>query len=248
MSANLKFIIVIPAFRESVRLPYFLDCLAKEFKKNFPNGRILVVDDGSGSVEQQVLMSKLEKILQIHNNILAPLFLDRNLGKGGAILAGWDQNLDYDYFGFIDADGAVSPDQACRVLYSIKEEDQKHAVFASRVRMLGRNVSRSVARHISGRVFALIIGVLIDKRVYDSQCGFKLIPNEYYILIRKWLKGRRFAFDVEILAALNRVGCSIEEFPVDWRDVPGSKVSLFRDTWQMMISVLKIRKEKRKWI
>ena len=84
MSADLKFIIVIPAFRESVRLPCFLDSLAEKFEKHFPHGRILVVDDGSGNVEQDALRSKLEKSLQIHNNILPLLFLDRNQGKGGA--------------------------------------------------------------------------------------------------------------------------------------------------------------------
>jgi len=32
------------------------------------------------------------------------------------------------------------------------------------------------------------------------------------------------------------------EFPVDWRDVPGSKVNLLRDSWRMAREVFRIRR------
>ena len=42
--------------------------------------------------------------------------------------------------------------------------------------MRGKKLERSLMRHLTGRVFATLVGIMIDSEIYDSQCGFKLIP------------------------------------------------------------------------
>jgi dolichyl-phosphate beta-glucosyltransferase len=51
-----------------------------------------------------------------------------------------------------------------------------------------------------------------------------------------------FAFDVELCLLLLKFGFRVIEFPVDWRDVPGSKVNLLRDSWRMAREVFRIRR------
>ena len=57
------------------------------------------------------------------------------------------------------------------------------------------------------------------------------------------MKGRRFAFDVELLAVLNLIKHPILEVPIDWADMPGSKVSMISDTLKMAKAVFEIRNE-----
>ena len=103
--------------------------------------------------------------------------------------------------------------------------NQERAIFASRVKMLGRRVERSALRHYCGRLFASLVGLNINPDIYDSQCGFKLVPSKAYFRIAPWLEENGFCFDVELSAALSAANAAVEEVPIDWIDCRGSKVS-----------------------
>jgi hypothetical protein len=114
-------------------------------------------------------------------------------------------------------------------------------VIASRVKMLGRCVVRNSKRHIVGRSFATLTSAMIGMSIYDSQCGCKFFRKKCYETVKPLLSENRFGFDIELLFHILRRGFRLEEFPVDWFDVPGSKVSLFKDSWLMFRTLLKIR-------
>ena len=102
-------------------------------------------------------------------------------------------------------------------------------------------MKRSLFRHFFGRIFATLVSVGTGIPVYDSQCGFKLIRRKCYEAIRSELHEKRFAFDVELLVALRHIGAKVIEVPIDWFDVPGSKVHFFRDTAQMLAAIVSMR-------
>lgn len=247
MAPGPSFFLVVPAYRESRRLPYFLPHLAQALLKNFPSARIQVVDDGSGSEEQAETVRQIGSLRKNFSNLLEPLLLPHNLGKGGAILSAWDNNPGLDYLAFVDADGAISPKEVCRLASLLPASGTEQALFASRIRMLGRKVERKSLRHYAGRFFATLIGILLDSEVYDSQCGLKFLPAAAYSRIRPWLEGRRFAFDLELLATLRHIACPIEEVPIHWHDVAGSKVSLWKDSARMLRSACSIRHDRQTW-
>jgi dolichyl-phosphate beta-glucosyltransferase len=56
------------------------------------------------------------------------------------------------------------------------------------------------------------------------------------------LRCEGFAFDVEICLLLLKAKQSVGEFPLDWRDVAGSKVSILKDSFRMAVEVFKIRR------
>ena len=124
---------------------------------------------------------------------------------------------------------------------SLGQADAPDAFFASRCKILGRTVQRSWLRHVCGRVFATLVAVATGIPVYDSQCGFKLIRRRCYEAIRSRLREKRFAFDVELLVALRQSGARVIEVPIDWFDVPGSKLHFLRDTAQMLAAVIGMR-------
>jgi glycosyltransferase involved in cell wall biosynthesis len=184
----------------------------------------------------------VERLMADHPRLLPAIYLPSNRGKGYAVRAGMENASRYTWIGFVDADGAVPASEVCRVLMiCLRSSSLPRALFGSRVRMLGRRIERSFARHLAGRVFASLVGVMVSPLVYDSQCGLKMISTGAYERIRPRLQEDGFCFDVEVLAALLDSGVPVEEVPIDWCDQPGSKVSFFRDAWAMFLALRRIQ-------
>jgi dolichyl-phosphate beta-glucosyltransferase len=72
-----------------------------------------------------------------------------------------------------------------------------------------------------------------------------VIPSAVFASIVDLLQEDRFAFDGELLAALLEGGHPVEEVPIDWIDIPGSKVSLVRDSFRMVKSLFLIGSRKK---
>jgi glycosyltransferase involved in cell wall biosynthesis len=245
LSARRVVWLTIPCFNDADRLGRYLPELCAQLAPLPLRVWVQVVDDGSAQENRLALEALVDRIRARCPMVRPALCLECNEGKGGAILRGWDAALENgvqeaDWVGFLDADGAVPAREVARIL----EENAaaQRSLFAARIQMRGRTVKRRLNRHLMGRVFATLVGTMIDPGIFDSQCGFKLVPAGAYRRIRPVLEEKRFAFDVELLAALNHFGFAVEEIPVDWEDVPGSKVSPVRDAWRMFRSVRAIRR------
>jgi len=244
-----KCFIAIPCFQESARLPPFLDSLCRELEKAAFQASIVVVDDGSGSVEAARTRAIINEFQKKYARLIAePVFLTGNRGKGGAVYAGWAACLAdagaEDLLCFVDADGSVPASEVSRLIGRLlADEDQKwDALFGSRVKALGYHVSRVAARHYVGRVFATLTTLVTGIEVYDSQCGLKVIRRAAFEAIQKDLREMRFVFDVELTSLLLEGGFRIREIPIDWQEVPGSKVRMFRDSIRMFVGLLRIKR------
>jgi len=239
---NLRTLLVIPAYRENHRLPFYLASLLPVLKESGLSVSVLVVDDGSGPAEADALVQILKPLSTSFAQLLPPLLLNVNRGKGAAVRAGGNQLHDEQLLAFVDADGSIPAREVLRLL-SLAESSTltNEALFASRVKMLGHTIERHFHRHVLGRIYASIIGSLLKVPVYDSQCGFKIIRAEIWREIKTELSENGFAFDVDLLLALRKQGVSVKEIPIDWADVPGSKVSLICDSFRMFLAVIRLR-------
>lgn len=208
----------------------FLPGLVRIVARAHPKSMVLLVDDGSGPVENALLQPLVRKLRKQFPKNFSFLALSKNQGKGGAILAAWRSSPNgHDFLGFVDADGALEPSEVARVAAQLGQGSGKSALFASRVKMLGFNVKRHLVRHYLGRIFATWVGLCLEPGIYDSQCGLKFIPAAVFRKLSPQMRGRGFSWDIELLGGLLSVGCPIREIPVNWRDVPGSKVNFLRD-------------------
>jgi dolichyl-phosphate beta-glucosyltransferase len=203
---------------------------------------VQVVDDGSPGPDVEKTRALVEGLRLRFGERLAPLLcLPRNQGKGAAVRAGWRAHPDAVQWGFVDADGSISPEEVCRVAI-LALGSPTTAYFASRIKMLGRKVDRSNLRHYYGRIFATLSSVLLHAGVYDSQCGFKIMPGFALRPRIDHLEENGFAFDLEILMELLAQGVPIEEVPIDWAHVSGSKVRILRDAIAMLMSLMRIKR------
>jgi len=236
-------LLVIPHYKHLEQFGAFLPTLVEQLAADIS---ILVSDDGSGSETAAVLNQLVTAQRASHGVSLArlqpPLIAPVNRGKGHAVYAGWKTSTTHKWLAFVDADGAVSVEEINRAWARLREpDDVPDALIASRLAALGRKVERSVYRHLSGRVFATIASIVSGLTVYDSQCGLKFIRRAAFEKIAPFAKAERFAFDMELLMLAAAAGCRIEEFPIDWRHIPGGKVSVARDSIPMLLELFRAR-------
>ncbi len=237
--------LVIPCFQESSRVGPFIEDLKRVFAGD-EGLRILLVDDGSPAEEQKRFLEVVDPLIKDGQLFLPPLILPDNIGKGGAIYAGWATSDTADWLAFVDADGSCSAQETKRLIEIARQQSEPISIFASRVKMLGHHVERHFKRHLVGRVYATLVSELLNIEVYDSQCGLKVIHGAAYREIAKRLTIEGFAFDVDLLVHLLDAGHKIKEEPIDWHDTPGGKIRLLRDSWRMFRDVLKIRRNRRR--
>lgn len=224
--------IIVPAHNEADRLDRaaFVDHLHSN-----PTHRMVFVDDAStDNTVDEVRSLQLEAPDRIELVECAT-----NGGKAEAVrtgvrhvLAGNDRPLAIAYW---DADLAAPLDAATVMARVIAEQPEIDLVLASRVRLLGRHITRRPSRHYIGRVFATGASLALALPVYDTQCGAKLFRTDSLVAQAFSEPFRsRWAFDVEMiaryLAAVSRAGLVAEkrilEYPlVTWADISGSKVT-----------------------
>ncbi len=179
------------------------------------------------------------------NGTLSCLRREVNGGKGRALKTGFDLALasGFDYAGFLDADGSTSVSELRRAMeyFAARSQTPLAAVIGSRVALLGREVSRRAIRHYLGRVFATFVSLLFGARIYDSQCGMKLFRAA---ALRRHLDEPtdfRWVWDTELVLAMLGAGETVHEFPVDWRETGGSKLSFPRDPFMMALRLILFR-------
>lgn len=225
--------LVIPAYREEARLPGYFGGLAAALA-DVP-AELIVVDDGSPASSFASLQSALQPHLGRRHRLLR---LERNRGKGAAIAFGLESAAGT-YVGFVDADGSIPAQEVRRLVMRALGTPPVDMVAACRVKMLGRRIERSPLRHAAGRVFATILANVFRVPVYDSQCGLKVFRADRYRDAAPRLSDDRWTWDTQLLILFFRRGLSVEEFPVDWHDVPGSKVRVVRDGLRMLAALAK---------
>lgn len=236
-SSAKRLVLVVPCYNEAERLPLFLPGLTEALADI--DCLIQVVDDGSQPAQVKAVEAAVEKSRsRLPNQVASLLALPVNQGKGAAIRAGWRAHGESELLGFVDADGAIAPREVRRFA-ELAFAAPGQAYFASRIKMLGRKVDRKFTRHIIGRVFATLVSLRLKVPVYDTQCGLKILPSAAFPQ-GVHFEENGFAFDLELMMVLLDEGFSIEEVPIDWSDVPGSKVHLVRDPIRMYSALQRI--------
>jgi dolichyl-phosphate beta-glucosyltransferase len=220
-------IVVIPCYNEEHRLP--VDEL-RRFALDGVRVELLFVNDGSTDGTARLL----ESLVAEDPSRYSLLNLERNGGKAEAVRRGMLAAIERrpDLFGFWDADLATPLSEVPGFLDVFAARPEIEMVFAARVRLLGRSISRNPARHYFGRVGATLISQSLGLAVYDTQCGAKLFrwsASMQELFAAPFLS--RWIFDVEIIARFLRqrgrdaAARAIYELPIQvWHDVKGSKV------------------------
>jgi glycosyltransferase involved in cell wall biosynthesis len=241
--------LVIPAYRESRRLPALVARWAELALASREHAvELLVVDDGSPPADVEAERAAVDEAARRFAEAGVPHrarfdAAGRNRGKGAAVRRGWSlAHPGARWLGFVDADGAVSADETWRLTRSLAADPPVDVLAATRIRMAGRVIERSLVRHLQGRVFATIVEQLYHLGFYDTQCGAKFFRGGSLRPILPLLEEDRWLLDVEVLAILAHGGARMVEQPIDWCDPGGSKVIPLLDPLRMGLRLWTMRR------
>jgi dolichyl-phosphate beta-glucosyltransferase len=227
--------IIIPARNEESRLPGTLDQLKEFLEKQEFSSEILVVENASND-------RTLSAALEYARNFPVLRVLSENLpGKGRAVRRGMLE-AQGEYRLIADADLSMPVDQINRFLPPRSNAD---ITIASREASGAVRYHEPYYRHLTGRIFNLIIRLLVLPGLQDTQCGFKCFRDWVAETLFQQQTVDGWAFDVELLVIALRRGYSISEIGIPWYFDAGSKLNVLQHSWRMFLDLLAIRRNLR---
>jgi glycosyltransferase involved in cell wall biosynthesis len=186
---------------------------------------IVVVNDGSTD-QTGVRIKELEEQCRPPLS-LRVLSLERNYGKGKALREGFSQALSngYSHAITVDADGQHLPGDVA--LFLEKINDSPDTLWIGD-RVLQFQQSKQPLRSRAGRIFgAFWYRFFTDKKIRDTQCGFRAYPLRR--IVDLGCKGSGFDFEQEALIAAAWNGIPVKSIPIHLYYPPrGKSVSHFR--------------------
>lgn len=224
--------IIIPAYNEEHRITPTLEEIYHFAKSSFSSFEIIVVDDGSSD-------KTVEKIRMLDYPELSILSFPENKGKGAAVKAG-ALNAKGDCVLFADADGSTPFSEVTKLLKAF-ESGAEIAIGSRALLSPDSQVTTSLHRKICGRIFNYAVNFLLVPGIADTQCGFKLFSKKAASFLFSRQTSERFSFDVEILSIAQKAKIRIVEIPINWHNVPGSKVNMLKDATNMLLDTLRFK-------
>ena len=97
--------------------------------------------------------------------------------------------------------------------------------FGSRL-MADSQVERCAKREFISRSYNRMLKAYLGVRFRDAQCGFKAVSAEAAELLLPLIEDDEWFFDTELLYLAERLGIATNEFPVRWREDPGTTVHI----------------------
>ncbi len=225
--------IIIPAYNEGKRIQKTLMSVNDYMSKQSYDYEILVVNDGSKDNTAEITrnLAKTVRDLKLIDN-------RENHGKGWAVRQGMLEARG-DLRLFTDADNSTTIEQMAGFLpYFSQGYD---IVIGSRqIEGAVIAVKQPWSREFLGRIFRLLVRILVPLGVKDSQAGFKMFTARAAQTVFSRQTIFRWAFDVEILTLARKAGLKIKEAPIRWMNEGQSHVKI-KGMIAMLFEVARIR-------
>ncbi|MCC6178219.1 MAG: glycosyltransferase family 2 protein [Chloroflexi bacterium] len=143
--------------------------------------------------------------------------------------------------GFIDADYKTPIDEIAGFLPWF--DAGYDLVVGSRALEDSRiEVYQPLYRQIGSKLFAIGMHTLVGlHHIRDTQCGFKFFTRAAAADIFSRARIDGYMCDVEILYIAERLGYSVKECGIQWRDDRDSRLNLVRGNIQNIVELLRIR-------
>ncbi len=201
--------IIIPLYNEEENILVVLDILEKVRYPSFISSyEIIVVDDCSKDNSHEKVRSTYSG-----SKIIRLIALQSNQGKGAAVHRGF-QEAKGDILLIQDADLELDPNDIPMLLSAMNELKVQFINGSRYLPGLVRPLS-SYRRYLANRLFTFLTSVLVNVKLTDMACGYKLIDRK--LLDQIVLREKRFGFEAElILKALRYRKNNIAEVPVQY--------------------------------
>lgn len=238
--------VIIPCYNEHENLKRgVLEGVYKFLRKKKFSWEVVISDDGSTDDSKALIKNQIPKFKNFrllenpHGGKPSALFYGIKVAKGEFVL-------------FTDLDQSTPIDQLDKLLSHLNKEFE--VVIGS------RGLERKdfpVYRKLGSAVFATFRKSLLLRGINDTQCGFKLFkraiveiafPKLQFFKSKQRTKGWKVtSYDVELLHIISKMGHSIKEVDVDWKDEDKSKTKgggisrYVRESKEMLTQILRVK-------
>jgi glycosyltransferase involved in cell wall biosynthesis len=198
--------VVVPAYREGPRIYKNLQRLLAELNELGIEYEVIVVSDGN----MDATVSEAERLASPRVKVLHYAV---NRGKGFALSYGVQQ-AGGPLITFIDADMELDP-RGIKSFLDLMKAGEYDVVIGSK-RHPQSHVSYPWFRRVQSLFYQLLIAVLFNLNIRETQTGLKLFRRRVLEEALPLLAVKRFAFDLELLAVAHHLGYrKMREAPID---------------------------------
>ena len=225
--------IIVPAFNEASCIEENLFAIEQEIDGITRSYEIIIAEDGSvdgTDLIAESLSREKSRITHLHS--------DERRGKGAALNRAFLASTGNTVV-FMDADLATNLQCLSGMLKQI--ERGYDLVIGSRY-VEGAHVERPLSRTVSSLVYNFLVRLIFRDEIHDHQCGFKMFRSNVLDSIGA-IDSNGFVYDTELLVRAKKLGYSIVEYPVTWKEPLNrkSKINILRDGFKMGLELLKLR-------
>lgn len=226
-------LIIVPTYNEKENL----EAMVSAIFSVVPFAEILVVDDGSPDGTGEIADSLAAKDQRVH-----VLHRTAKEGLGKAYVAGfkWALEREYDRVIEMDCDFSHPPRYLVPML-----ETSLHAevVVGSRYVEGGGTENWGLARRVISRGGGIYTRLILGTHIMDPTAGFVCWrPEVLHALPLEELHASGYGFQVELKYRAQRLGFTVEEFPIQFPDrTDGVSKMSKRIVFEAILTVLKLR-------
>ena len=222
--------VVLPAYNEVDYLQPAVEKTMQALDEFADSYEIVIAEDGStdGTAERaEELTQKHQCVRHIHR--------EKRLGRGTALNNAFKQSSG-EVLVYMDLDLATDLKYLKPLVEAITVEGYD---FSTGSRLLRESkAERTFSRGISSKTYNFLVRHMLCSKLRDHQCGFKAFKREPLMKLLDEVEATHWFWDTEIMVRAHRHGFRIKEFAVEWKSGKGTKVNLFKDSWNMFWQIM----------
>jgi glycosyltransferase involved in cell wall biosynthesis len=222
--------VVLPAYNEVEYLQPAVERTIQTLNRFTQSYEVIIAEDGStdGTAERaEELAQKTVGVRHIHR--------DQRLGRGIALNNAFKQSRG-EVLVYMDLDLATDLKYLKPLVEAITLEGYD---FSTGSRMMAESkAERTIGRSISSKTYNFLVRHMLGSKLRDHQCGFKAFKHDPLIQVLDEVQATHWFWDTEIMVRAYRHGFKIKEIPVEWKSGKGTKVNLFKDSWNMFWQIM----------
>ena len=230
--------LVVPAYNEGHRIAASMRHIGAYLASLPYATEVIVVDDGSGDAGSRALDAAVAALPSgITGDVIRH---ETNRGKGAAVRTGALEARG-DYVAFIDADLATPPEDLTLLVAALDGGADIAVGVRNQPRGDDMRNRRGLARRMAGAGYAWVMQRLLMPDLSDSQCPLKAFRHASAWRLFQLQRIQTWSFDAELLYLARKLGLSVEQVPVTWHAVEGSRLRLNLTTALELLNLLRIR-------